>query len=250
MDNCYEYEFFGLLLFLTTSFCFSLPEGFVYLQEVDPTILADLRYAGRDNFLGEVVDGYQNAHNKVILTRQAAEALSRAQNTFKQLGYSVVVYDAYRPQRAVNHFLRWSQDVNDQVNKEIFYPRIDKAKVLELGYIALERSSHSRGSRVDISLIKLGSSLQPMRSEKRTLLDKFAVMFLQDGTVDMGSSFDLFDVASHIENDLIAPVYKINRALLQEVMISNGFNPYAEEWWYFTLKDEPFPKTYFDFPVA
>lgn len=225
-------------------------KGFVYLAEVDPTILVSLHYISNENFLGTPVDGYKKP--AVILTKQAAEALKRVQADVKKDGYSLVIYDAYRPQQAVDHFVRWSENANDQLKKDHYYPRVDKAKVFELGYVG-KKSGHSRGSTVDLTLIEDGKTLHTVRALQRTLLDGFKILFLDDGTVDMGSSFDLFDPASHIENNLIEETFKKRRAYLQAVMEKHGFKNYANEWWHFTLKNEPHPanqdSSYFNFAV-
>lgn len=225
-------------------------KGFVYLHEIDPTILVSLRYTTDENFVGKPVDGYKKP--VVIMTKQAAQALKKVQEEVAKDGYSLVIYDAYRPQQAVDHFMRWSKDVTDQTKKAHYYPRVDKAKVFELGYVA-ERSGHSRGSTVDLTLIKKSASLHPIIEKKRTLLDGFTITLLDDGTVDMGSSFDLFDVASHYENNLIADEHKERRTYLKNVMEKHGFKNYAEEWWHFTLKNEPYSahldSSYFNFPI-
>jgi D-alanyl-D-alanine dipeptidase len=148
--------------------------------------------------------------------------------------------------------MRWSINVADQIKKSQYYPRVDKAKVFELGYVA-QRSGHSRGSTVDLTLIKIKDSLHAVREKKRVLLDEFAITFLDDGTVDMGSSFDLFDTASHHENALIPENFKTQRAYLTKKMLNHGFKTYPEEWWHFTLKNEPYPakeaSSYFDFDI-
>jgi D-alanyl-D-alanine dipeptidase len=245
-----------LCLLLGQRMCQALPEearakGFVYLHEVDPTIKISPRYYGTENFVGATVDGYEKS--VIILTRQAAEALKKVQEAVKRDGYSLVVYDGYRPQRAVNYFLRWSKAVHDQQKKFQYYPRINKAYVRELGYVATKRSGHSRGSTVDLTIIDDKKALHAPQEKSRTLLDGFTIIVLDDGTVDMGSSFDLFDVASHTENDLIADHYKVPRAYLKAIMEKHGFKNYASEWWHFTLVNEPFPtdqdSSYFDFPV-
>jgi zinc D-Ala-D-Ala dipeptidase len=242
--------------FMTFEYCHAMSEearskGFVYLAEIDPTILVSLRYGTNENFVGKPVDGYKN-ESVLMLIRQAAEALKKVQAEVKKDGYSLVVYDAYRPQHAVNHFMRWSEDVSDQLKKEEYYPRVDKAKVFELGYVA-KRSGHSRGSTVDLTLIKEGEELHAIQLKERILLDGFGIKVLDDGTVDMGSSFDLFDVASHFENNLIDEEFKKLRTYLKTIMEKYGFKNYSEEWWHFTLKDEPFPAdqdtSYFDFAV-
>ena len=237
-------------------FCFSLSDearskGFVYLSEVDPTILVSLRYYSNENFVGKPVNGYKKS--VVILTKQVAEALKKVQESLKKDGYSLVVYDAYRPQQAVDHFMCWSVRASDQLKKSHYYPRVNKADVFELGYVA-ERSGHSRGSAIDLTIIEVDKKLHAVKESERTLRDGFTITFLDDGTVDMGSSFDLFDVASHTkENDVIEEKYKKLRTYLRQVMEKQGFKNYSEEWWHFTLRNEPFPAnsdaSYFNFPV-
>jgi D-alanyl-D-alanine dipeptidase len=226
----------------------SLPllEGFVYLDTIDPTIQVSLRYAGENNFVGAPVDGY-NAE-RVIITQPIAEKLKKIQVELKQEGYSLVVYDAYRPQMAVDHFYRWSLDQQDQKMKSWFYPHIDKSKSFELGYIA-RRSQHSSGNAVDISIIEIDKKLHEINPQPRNLSDGSQIMFLNDGTVDMGSSFDLFSDASHYENNLIEDKYKIKRDYLKNKMISHGFKPYSKEWWHFSLAEALFPDSYFNFPI-
>jgi D-alanyl-D-alanine dipeptidase len=222
----------------------------VYLHEVDPTILVSLRYHSDENFVGNPVDGYKKS--VMIMTQQTAQALKQVQADVTKDGYSLVVYDAYRPQQAVNHFMRWADDIKDQRKKSQYYPRVNKADVFELGYVA-KRSGHSRGSTVDLTLIKNGQCLYDIKEEQRTLLDGFTITFLDDGTVDMGSSFDLFDEASHHENDLIEEKYKKLRTYLRDVMEKHGFRIIDTEWWHFTLAHEPYARnldsSYFNFPV-
>ncbi len=225
-------------------------KGFVYLHEIDPTIQQSVRYYSTENFVGTRVEGYEKP--VIILTKQAAQALKKVQEEVARNGYELVVYDAYRPQRAVNHFMRWSEDIKDQAKKAQYYPRVNKADVFELGYVA-RRSGHSRGSTIDLTLIKRGQKVKEVVEKKRNLRDGYTFTFLDDGTLNMGSSFDLFDVASHFENDLIAQEYKELRTYLKTIMEKHGFKNYAEEWWHFTLRDEPYradlDSSYFDFAV-
>lgn len=224
----------------------TLPAGFVYLSDIDPSIKKSLRYCGDCNFLGTIVDGYIN--ETVILTNKAAQLLTQIQQKIAHDGYGLVIYDSYRPQMAVDHFLRWSLDVKDQRTKSWFYPNIDKTRVFELGYMS-KRSSHTRGSTVDLTLIKLGEELRDPVPQPRIMLDGSQIVFLDDGTVDMGSSFDLLDQASHYENNLIADKYKLRRNYLKQIMVDHGFKPYSKEWWHFSLENEPFPDIFFNFPV-
>lgn len=241
--------------FFTIPYTIALPKearkkGFVYLHQVDPTIKISPRYCSAENFLGKKVDGYKKP--VIILTKQAASALKKVQEDIKKDGYCLVVYDGYRPQKAVNNFMRWAKDVKDQLKKDQYYPRVDKEKVFELGYVA-ERSGHSRGSTVDLTLIENGRDLQAVQESKRVLSDNFRIAFLDDGTVDMGSSFDLFDTASLYENNLIADQFKKLRTYLKNRMEKHGFKNSKLEWWHFTLKNEPYPaaddSSYFNFDV-
>lgn len=228
----------------------AINKGFVYLQDIDNSIITSPRYASHENFTGKQIDGYKKP--VIVLTKQAALALKKAQKQVLQDGYSLVVYDGYRPQKAVNNFMRWSEDIASQIKKEEYYPRINKEKVFDLGYVA-KKSGHSRGSTVDLSLIKKDNVLKPITITSRTLLDGFTISLLDDGSVDMGSSWDLFDTASHYENNLIPESFKTLRTYLKNIMDAAGFNNYSEEWWHFTLRNEPYPAnkdtSYFDFDV-
>lgn len=199
-------------------------ENFVEISEIIPDVKKDIRYFSEYNFVGERIDGY----NKPLayLTKPAAYALKKASDQFKALGYEVLVYDTYRPQKAVAHFVRWAKNLDDQKMKETFYPKVNKEDLFRLGYIA-ENSSHSRGSTVDL-----------------TLLDK------EGNPLDMGGYFDCFDVTSAADyTETLTDEQIRNRNILKETMIEAGFMPIKEEWWHFTLKDEPYPESYFDFDV-
>lgn len=227
---------------------FILPNGFVYVKDIDPTIQINLKYAGPDNFLGKTVDGYFNP-KAAILTKQAAIALSNAQTQFNKQGFSIVIYDAYRPQQAVEHFVNWTQEPDSQDMKQYFYPRINKNLLLNDGYLA-EHSSHSRGSTVDVTIISLQQQLSINAvPSMRKLQDGGEIYYLNDGTIDMGTSFDLFDQASHYESQLTTIEHKKNREYLRNVMESYGFYGVSEEWWHFTLKNEPHPNKYWNFAV-
>lgn len=200
-----------------------LPEGYVYIKDVVPSVREDIRYAGEHNFIGRPVDGYRAARG--VCTLKAALALKKAAGVFAKDGFTVLIYDAYRPQRAVDHFVRWSLDLGDTAAKAEFYPALDKAELFEKGYIA-RRSGHTRGSTIDL-----------------TLLDA------QGNPLDMGGEFDWFSpVSGHHYADLTS-AQKQNRAYLKRVMEEAGFAPYSEEWWHYRLEDEPYPDTYFDFPI-
>lgn len=226
-----------------------LPEGFVYVNDIDPTIQISLRYLSDQNFIGEPLRGYKK--QVAILSRPAAEALSKVQQELLKEGYCLVIYDAYRPQKTVDQFVEWSADGQDIKMKNIYYPRINKKDLFALNYIA-EKSSHSRGSTVDVSLISITAELKSTEAislEKRTLSDKFEIVYLNDNTLDMGSAFDLFDEASHPHSHLVNEQQRENRTYLYEKMHKYGFAAFPTEWWHFTLKNEPFPTTYFDFDI-
>ena len=193
------------------------------------------------------MNGY-DSNKRVILTKEAALALKKAQEIFYKDGFSIVVYDAYRPQMAVDDFVNWAKDQNDKKMKAIFYPRVDKNKLFELGYIS-QKSSHTRGSTVDLSIIEINKKLHLTKEISRKLKDGYKIVNSDDGTLDMGSSFDLFDKASHYKNDLISAEHKLHRSYLKSVMENCGFNSYPEEWWHFTLVKEPFPNKYYNFPI-
>ncbi|WP_079125603.1 M15 family metallopeptidase [Streptomyces lushanensis] len=227
----------------------SAPKEFVALRSVAPTVIQEMRYLTPHNFLGEPVDGYRQP--VCIVTRPTAEALRRAQLRLLRQGYSLKVYDCYRPQRAVDHFVRWAKDLQDERMKAEFYPRVDKSRLFEDGYIA-EKSGHSRGSTVDLTLVKLpapptrpyipGERLAPCHGPKA---ERFP-----DTSVDMGTGFDCFDTLSHTDDPRVQGEQRANRRFLKATLAEVGFTNLPEEWWHFTHKPETFPDTYFDFPVA
>ncbi len=203
-----------------------LPDGFVYLDQAIPDLVVDLRYLTGDNFVGRPIDGYRHAH--AILSAPAAAALAEVQDRLRPFGLGLKLFDAYRPQRAVDHFVRWGKALDDQRTKPVYYPDVAKEDLFEEGYIA-SRSSHSRGSTVDVTIVYPD----------------------QDGStraLDMGSRFDFFGPISWPDSAGVSPQQRANRALLQSLMTASGFAPYAQEWWHFTLREEPYPDTYFDFP--
>lgn len=203
-----------------------LPPGFVDAAAWIPDLAVDLRYLGDDNFVGRPIAGYEEA--RVILTEPAARALRAVQGELRRFGLGLLVYDAYRPSRAVAEFLSWARDPDDIATKVRFYPDVAKSDLIRKGYIAV-RSSHSRGSTVDVTLVgREGEHGMPL---------------------DMGSGFDLFSPISWPSSSAVPPPARAHRLLLREVMTKHGFAPYPQEWWHFTLAGEPFPDTYFDFPV-
>jgi D-alanyl-D-alanine dipeptidase len=218
---------FALFLFFTLiacSYASDLPDGFVYIDEIIPEIVVELRYAGNDNFLGRPVDGYES--DRCIITADAAYALKRAQAALKKFGLGLKIFDAYRPQRAVDHFGRWSEDAKDTKMKQQYYPSVKKSELFDKGYLG-KKSRHTKGSTVDLTLIDLDSGKE----------------------IDMGSPWDFFDEKSHGEYRNITEQQRANRLLLRFVMIEFGFYEYSKEWWHFTLVNEPFPDTVHDFVI-
>ncbi len=198
--------------------------GFVALAEAVPDAILEPRYYSTYNFVGERIDGYEEPC--ALLTKEAARALRAASDDCVRRGYRLKIYDAYRPQRAVAHFVRWASDLGDTRMKPYFYRDLDKSVLFERGYIA-GKSGHSRGSTVDLTLfdMKIGKE------------------------VDMGGTFDWFGLESHPDYKGVTKEQYANRMLLREIMLAHGFKPLSEEWWHFTLANEPYPDTYFDFPV-
>ncbi len=201
------------------------PSGFVVLADFVPGIVQEIRYYSTYNFIGERIDGYEEPC--ALLTIEAARALKSAANELFVQGYRLKVFDAYRPVSAVRQFILWGIEDQDIRMKPYFYPDLEKQELFSRGYIA-KQSSHSRGSAIDLTLLD-------MRTGKE---------------VDMGSPFDLFSEISHPDcRDITDEQYE-NRMLLQQAMVRNGFAPLDCEWWHFCLKDEPYPDTYFTFPVS
>ena len=221
------------------------PAGFVRVADAVPDAILEIRYYSTYNFVGDRIDGYEAP--TALLTAEAAKALKAASDDLKKQGCRLKIYDAYRPQRAVSHFMRWAKDTKDTRMKACFYPDLDKSVLFAQGYIA-EKSGHSRGSTVDLTLFDMKTGKE----------------------VDMGGTFDWFGKESHpgwcgdpqtgkytgkTPGDALSAKRRItekqfrNRMLLRTVMMKHGFKPIAEEWWHFTLANEPFPDTYFDHPV-
>ena len=226
------------------------PAAFVSLHDVAPSILLDIRYFTRHNFIGRRIHGYRAP--LCILTRDAAEGLARVQEAVVAQGYTLKVYDCYRPQRAVNDFVRWARRLRDRRMKREFYPRVDKSRLFADGYIA-ERSGHSRGSTMDLTLVALPAKRQPRWTRGRFgLVNCFAPYDerFPDNTIDMGTGYDCFDTLAHTLDPRIQGVQRENRLRLKTAMEAAGFTNYENEWWHYTLANEPFPDTFFDFPVS
>lgn len=229
MNNTAVKKLLVLLLLALATACRVAPESstrpddFVAVTAED-SLYTEVRYFTRDNFVGERITGYEAP--RILMTRPAYDALLGAAEELAVFGLGIKVFDAYRPQRAVDHFVRWAEDLGDTRMKSRYYPRVEKANLFRDGYIAA-RSGHSRGSTVDLTLIYLDSGDE----------------------LDMGTPWDFFDLSSWSESDAVNAQQRINRALLRTVMMKHGYIPLQEEWWHFTLEDEPYPETYFDFPV-
>lgn len=197
---------------------------FVDAAELVPGLQIDIRYFNGNNFVGRRIDGYEAP--LCLLTRRAAKALGGVQKDLAARGFGLKAFDCYRPVRAVTYFLRWSQDMSDRARKSEFYPQIDKRELFRAGYISA-RSGHSRGSTIDLTLVRLADGRE----------------------LDMGSPFDFFGARSGNSDRSIARDARNNRRILADAMRRGGFRGYAKEWWHFTLSSEPYPNSYFDFPV-
>lgn len=201
-----------------------LPEGFVYLDEWIGDCIIDAKYAGTDNFMGRAAAGYEQP--LVVAAREVAEGCVRAADILRGQGYLLKVFDAYRPQRAVDDFCRWGDDVADQRRKPIQFPNIEKHRMFDEGYIA-RKSTHTRGCAVDLTLVDAATNQE----------------------VDMGTIFDFMDLRSWPESRDVTQQQYQNRMILRRAMLESGFAPYENEWWHFSIVPEPYPDTYFDFPI-
>lgn len=201
-----------------------LPEGFVYLDEWIEDCIIDAKYAGTDNFIGRPIAGYERP--LVVASRQVAEGCVRAANLLRPQGYILKVFDAFRPQRAVDDFCRWGEDEADQRRKPIHYPNIEKMKMFDEGYID-RKSAHTRGTAVDLTLVDIETHQE----------------------LDMGSIFDFMDVRSWPDYPNLTPAQRKNRDTLRSAMLSSGFEPLENEFWHYNISPEPYPDTYFDFPI-
>ena len=199
--------------------------GFVSVSWVIPDAVIDMRYYSEYNFVGTRIDGYEEP--VALLSEEAAYALRNAADELREDGYLIKIYDAYRPKRAVEHFASWASDLRDTKMKNDFYPSLDKSVLFDYGYIAYY-SGHSRGSKVDMTLVDVATGEE----------------------LDMGGTFDFFDSISHPDSSGVTSEQYQNRMTLRNAMVNNGFSPCGTEWWDFTLNNEPYPNTYFDFPVS
>jgi len=200
------------------------PDDFIDAKSIIKDLDVELRYYTNYNFVGDTINGYHA--NRLILTKPAAEALAKVQDSLQTMGLCLRVYDGYRPQQAVDHFIEWAKDLSDTIQKQNFYPNTPKALLFHEGYIAT-KSGHSRGSTLDLTVINASNS-EP---------------------IDMGSPYDFFGQESWVAYPNITDKQKENRQILQGVMNAFGFRSYSKEWWHFTLRNEPHPDTYFNFPI-
>jgi D-alanyl-D-alanine dipeptidase len=203
---------------------YEIPDGFVYIDDIIPYVVIDAKYSTTDNFVGQVVDGYEA--NLAILSTEAAFALSLVQEDLNENSLGLKIFDGYRPQKAVDNFVEWASDKNDLTTKEEHYPDLDKSTLIPSGYIA-SKSGHSRGSTVDLTIVNL-----------ETLEE-----------LDMGTEFDFLGVQSHFAYENLSETQKENRKLLKSTMENHGFKYYKNEWWHYTLINEPYKDIYFDFDV-
>lgn len=214
----------GVLLLIISAFVGDGgKQAFVDVSQEIPTIMLDVRYASSDNFIGRPITGYKAA--KIYFSHEASAALKIIQAELKSEGLSLKIFDAYRPQRAVDDFVRWAADPSDIKTKDKYYPEIKKDRIIPDGFVA-EKSGHSRGSTLDLTIVDA-----------------------QGNEMDMGSGWDYFGAKSHALYKGITLEQQANRQKLRELMIRHGFKPYDEEWWHFTLVDEPYPDRYFDFEI-
>jgi len=225
-----------------------MPADFVDVKEFIPSIVLDLRYYSDHNFIGKRVDGYMI--NKCVLTKKAAIALSRVQEDLLKFSLSLKIYDTYRPQCAVNHFARWAKAIADTMMKKEFYPTVDKNNLFRDGYIS-HKSSHSRGSTVDLTIVPRPLPEQEAYTSGQDLCrcDLPYDERFHDNGIDMGCGFDCFHEIAATANQSLPLQQRLNRLLLKTLMEKHGFRNYSKEWWHFTLINEPYPDTYFNFIV-
>ena len=210
----------------TNAMAKNMSDNFVELRVYIPTITLDIRYFTTDNFVGARIDGYKSP--KAFLSVQGADALKNVQSELAIFGLGLKVYDAYRPQQAVDHFMRWAKDPNDLKMKSNYYHEMDKESLFKEGYL-IDKSSHSRGSAVDVSIVSLHKT-NPVE-------------------LDMGTDWDFFGPDSGPQSFAVTPQQRANRMFLYHMMRKHGFKPHEKEWWHFTLENEPYPDQYFDAPI-
>ncbi|MDD3265604.1 MAG: M15 family metallopeptidase [Burkholderiales bacterium] len=223
------------------------PSNFVNVANVIPEAQFDMRYYGLHNFVGTKIDGYEKPI--CLLTKDAASSLRQVEDKLLPMGLTLKLYDCYRPQRAVNHFARWATDINDNKMKTEFYPTVDKRNLFKEDYIAY-KSGHSRGSTMDLTIVPLNSKIPVINASKKYAACTSSIEKRSpDNSLDFGTGFDCFSPIAHPSYQNLSPQMKANRLLLNTLMQDAGFKAIDSEWWHFTLKNEPYPDTYFDFLV-
>jgi len=238
-----------LLLMLAFSRQSNLPEGFVYLRSVDPSIIQEIRYFSEHNFIGRPMQGY--SAGECILTNKAAEALRKIQKELAEYSYTLKVYDCYRPAQASEYMYQWAQgDPMDNETQAEFYPIYNKSQLFDMGLIA-RHSGHNRGSTVDLTVVELPAKKQPEYHKGQPLFPCFANLTTRfaDNTIDMATGFDCFHETSYTENPNLTDYIKSHRYLLKNIMAKYNFTNFYMEWWHYTLANEPFPTTYFNFTI-
>jgi D-alanyl-D-alanine dipeptidase len=224
-----------------------LKSGFVYVSDVDPSIIENLRYCGIDNITGKPLLGYIEA--RAVLTREAATALSAVQEELVMHGYSLVIYDSYHPVRTYRQLKEWAENPKETGQKDSYFPHLSKQELIQKGYIEIKRD-HTRGSTVDVSIIPINQKIKiPYNKKKRSYKDYKDIVYFDDGTIDMGSSYDLMDELSRHGSQVIHAEARSNRKMLKDIMENYGFASNDKVWWQYTLIREPYFDTEFDFEV-
>ena len=246
--------FISLIFFLTiTANCYAgksdaeLRSGFIYLSDLDPSIIINLKYHSDKNFVGKSIQGCSK--NRAVITVEAAEALRNVQEDLVMHGYSLVVYDAYHPQKTYQQFESWLSEKDSELMKNEYYPNHSKAELIKAGYIQA-KLAHTRGSTVDVTIISLKDKLRhPCKKRKRSYKNQSDLIYMDDGSVDMGTSYDLFDSLSSGGNESVPFEARDHRMLLKESMGNHGFIQHKKFWWQFTLVREPYADSKFNFDV-
>ncbi len=247
MNKLPSYIFILLFLLATKASANDLHSGFVYLSDVDPSILINLKYHHDENFTGKPVNGC--TRSRAVVTREAAEALRNVQEDLVMHGYSLVIYDAYHPKKSYDQFNKWLSDQDSKAVKHSYYPNLKKSDLKNNGYIEA-KYNHVRGSTVDVTIISLKDKLKsPCKKTKRSYKGQKDIIYMSDGSLDMGTSYDVFAPLSSYENAHIPEIARDNRRMLRQTMQNYGFVPNNKFWWQFTLVREPYIDSKFDFDV-
>lgn len=242
--------FVGVILLHSLTTEAQYANGFVDIASIDPSIQVEMRYFSDWNFIGRKSPGYEA--NKCFLTKEAAHALAKIQKKLVSQGYSLLVFDCYRPQRAVNDFISWTKNAQDSRMQKVFYIEEPKEFLVRRGYLA-RRSGHSRGSTVDLTVISKSESSSEQRAGLRFREENIDCRYQKNiaatGQLDMGTTYDCFSRRTNTANKDISQMAQKNRQLLRRAMDKGGFYNYPKEWWHYTMRGEPFPKTFFDFVI-